>query len=342
MTTYVLGAGASLHAGYPLLGELPEELRRWAKRTGSSEVSQIAWLCNSIAQRSGGGPTNLEQILTELDGPTSKKVTLSNGEWFYPHLLVASLPNLIAEFFDSLRTESDESAYRRFVAHIIEPGDAVITFNYDVALEKELAAVGKWDVGTGYGFPMFPERSSPVHVLKLHGSTNWKSVIEGQLGSVGTYNVDDPYAPRPMIPDRELQWLGFSTLKDPLTSRGGKLLGGSPQHTLLLPKMDKQFPGKMWSRLWEQAKALFKGSSRVVLAGYSLPAADKKARNLILRECSRSARIVLRCKSKTHALVGEFNSAGFSKIDADANQDFETWVNQEGRDKSKAVGESVT
>jgi len=342
MTTYVLGAGASLHAGYPLLADLPYALKAWAERTRLPEASHIAWLCTRIASDPADrGSTNFEQLLTDLEAAGPQKVTLPDGDWFYPLLLVEGLPLLISNFFDGLRGKSDASAYRKFATCVIEPGDAVITFNYDVALEKELAAVGKWHIGTGYGFPIFLEKST-VCVLKLHGSTNWKSVTDGTLGP-STFNVDDPHGSRPMILDHDLQWLGFGGLKDPLLTQGRPVLGGAPQHTFLLPKTYKEFPGRMWSYLWEQAKSVLKGSSRVAIAGYSLPEADEKARNLILGECSRSARIVLRCKAKTHALAGEFKAAGFSNVDADDKQDFEAWVNEAaGRSGAKAAGESIS
>src|SRR6185436_328199 len=155
-------------------------------------------------------------------------------------------------------------------SNVILPGDAIVTLNYDVALEKELAYVGRWDVGTGYGFPIFPERISPVHVIKVHGSTNWRTLIDGNLGP-GTYNIEDPFGDRPMIPDAELQWLGFDGLKDPLLSEGRRVLGGPREQTLILPKLNKSFRGRMWSGLWEQAKDVLKRSSSVVVIGYSLP-----------------------------------------------------------------------
>jgi len=336
MTTYILGAGTSFHAGYPLLGDLLPELKDWVEKTNSPIVPQIQmeWLCNRIAQHFRAGRSgNLEQALTELKRAPRQTVTLADGTLFYPHLLLADLPSAIAAFFNARRAIGDAMTYRRLASNVIEPGDAIITFNYDVAIEKELAAVGKWDVGPGYGFPLFPNRNSPVQVIKLHGSTNWMPLVDGHLG-FGTYNVEDLHGDRPMIPDSELQWLGFGGLKDPLLSEGKQLLGGSPRHTLLLPTLAKSFPGRMWSSLWEQAKKILNRSSRVVVIGYSLPEADERARNLILGQCHKDAKVVLRCKSRTPALVGTFNTAGFRELDADAAQDFEKWLDEEASRRS--------
>jgi hypothetical protein len=62
----------------------------------------------------------------------------------------------------------------------LQPGDSVLTFNYDILLERALEAVGK-------PFRLFPHRFNRVHfsydevdssreevtVLKLHGSVDW-------------------------------------------------------------------------------------------------------------------------------------------------------------------------
>ena len=173
MTTYILGAGASVHAGYPLLGYLPSALKAWAAETGSSHLSEIEWLCDRITQQSGGeGSPNLEQVLTELETAPNERVISTGGTWLNTYPLLHALPDVIATFFDSRRVDANATAYRTFASEVIQPGDAIITFNYDVAVEKELAAVGKWDLVKGYVFPIFPDRKTPVEILKLHGSTN--------------------------------------------------------------------------------------------------------------------------------------------------------------------------
>jgi len=314
---------------------MPSVLKIWATETDSPSLSKIDWLCHQITQQSTGeGSSNLEQALTALEAAPNERVKLTDGTWFYTHLLLGDLADMIAMFFDSRRTDANSRAYRILASEVIRPGDAVITFNYDVTLEKELAAVGKWDVGTGYGFPIFPDRNSPVQILKLHGSTNWMPLTDGHLGG-GTYNPVDPFGYRPMIPDAELQWLGFSGLSDPLLSTGNALLGAPRRHTLLLPTLAKKFPGRMWTGLWIRAKEILGDSSRVAMLGYSLPEADEMARTLILGQCRRDARIVLRCRSRTNSLAAEFHSAGFGSIDGDDTRDFEKWLDEEANPGSE-------
>lgn len=67
-------------------------------------------------------------------------------------------------------------AYEHLADEMIQPGDVVITFNYDDSLERELRRAAKWDVSRGYGFPLgSTKQPSATLVLTLHGSINWLS-----------------------------------------------------------------------------------------------------------------------------------------------------------------------
>ena len=67
---------------------------------------------------------------------------------------------------------------------LLDPGDTVITFNYDSTIERVLLDLGKWTLSDGYGTDMvfqhnnfdttpviFP--SSKIKVLHLHGAVGW-------------------------------------------------------------------------------------------------------------------------------------------------------------------------
>ena len=74
----------------------------------------------------------------------------------------------------------------------LQPGDVVVTTNWDTAVERTLLEENRWTPADGYGFPIelvqgfladglrryapLPEwipRSSQIRVLKLHGSFGW-------------------------------------------------------------------------------------------------------------------------------------------------------------------------
>ena len=85
--------------------------------------------------------------------------------------LLSDLKEAIRDHFDAIRS-GPAVLYDSLACHI-QPSDIVITFNYDLAVERALRSAGLWDIKTGYGFPIeLGDTLSPVEVLKLHGSTN--------------------------------------------------------------------------------------------------------------------------------------------------------------------------
>ena len=93
--------------------------------------------------------------------------------------------NAVREWFAEIqRSVPDSFAYQAFARNIVVPGDCMVTFNYDVSLERELKLAGKFEVGDGYGIPFkgLPGKSD-TKVLKLHGSTNWLALLFGGMTS---------------------------------------------------------------------------------------------------------------------------------------------------------------
>jgi hypothetical protein len=97
------------------------------------------------------------------------------AEGFYPQYLRSDLISAFREFFYHTEELSNEpNAYDSFAQRKAGPDSSVVTFNYDIALERALANAGKWDVGNGYGFLFLLDRlASKVTAYKLHGSVNW-------------------------------------------------------------------------------------------------------------------------------------------------------------------------
>jgi hypothetical protein len=166
--------------------------------------------------------------------------------------------------------------YERFARDIVAPGDCVLTFNYDVSLEPHMKNQGKWRLGDGYGFVMEDfESQSPVKMLKLHGSVNWRFPV-GWNG-------------RPLIDSSEIAFLGYPGHSDSIYSRPIANADG----TLILPTRCKQFYSQTtfgplhkeyWDCLWLQAAWALQRSDEVLICGYSLPEFDQRARELLIKE----------------------------------------------------------
>jgi hypothetical protein len=170
MVTYVLGAGASLHAGYPLAADLGNDLHLWARQNDFVWRGFIEELHEQY-----GGLADLEPILTDLhERPAgSRAAALSR---MHCGSILGGIRVAIPEFFNTLRQKSIQGPYlyAALARRKIRSGDMILTFNYDLACERALRTEGLWEIGDGYGFLLGAEITLPsqVKVLKLHGSTN--------------------------------------------------------------------------------------------------------------------------------------------------------------------------
>jgi hypothetical protein len=209
--------------------------------------------------------------------------------------------------------------YRALAEEKIKPGDTVVTFNYDLACERALHMAGLWEVSDGYGFDFGVESipSSKVRVLKLHGSTNWVGILFG--GNMGFSQASSVYDQRPAVfGKREFAFLGYGEdMRDPLMAQITRT-GGDP--ALILPTLHKNFFHQttfgrewepFWDEIWRQAGESLGASEKVVIIGYSMPVADERARNLILKCTNPSAEVLVFSGSASGSICQAFQSCGF-------------------------------
>ncbi|HWO34056.1 MAG TPA: hypothetical protein VNO32_35105 [Candidatus Acidoferrum sp.] len=135
-TTYVLGAGASLHAGFPLASAMGEGLLDFMLRYPMAAYPSAAQF---LIDTFGKSP-NIEDLITTLQSridalntPEGKAERMGLGN------CRGRLTSCLREWFREIHTKP-APAYAEFAAKIIQPGDVVITFNYDDSLERELTA----------------------------------------------------------------------------------------------------------------------------------------------------------------------------------------------------------
>ncbi len=275
-----------------------------------------------------------EVLLTDLDeliSHTSDQSLVS---------LRNSAQMMIYDYFNRIRGNSAE-LYRVFAHDILTPQDIVVTFNYEVALDRELCKSGKWNVLTGYGFvidrPYGPVIDQPLaqpscKLLKLHGSTNWIAQVFGGLQGAGAVDFDEPMlGRRPVIPTPEMIYLG-THLVDPRFRTGTGFVAN-----LIMPAANKKFfietsfnPRELedfWDLLWLQAKEAIATSDEVHIIGYSLPEYDNRARDLLLQSMRRETEVRICCRSGTNDLVELFRNSGFTNAHKGADGTFEGWLN---------------
>ena len=242
-----------------------------------------------------------------------------------------ALVQAIREWFTEIRERHEDESYELLAKEIIRPDDCVITFNYDVSLDRQLMLAGVWEIGDGYGFPIegLPTGTS-VKLLKLHGSANWLAGIFAGMG-LGSFAVGSggAFGERPLIPDSELRFLGYEHSIDPRFPRGG----ATAIPPMILPSGCKQFyfetsfgreGESFWDSLWNEAEEALQRSDRVAICGYGLLPVDERACRLLL-EGQLSASVEVCCGDDTARVVQKLRDCGRNARSAE-HVLFQDWV----------------
>ena len=333
MRTFIFGAGASVHAGYPLASKLWPALQEWAGQS-IRPGDYCAGAVESVKDQFDVS-LPLEQLLTELD----KRIESPRDIYDKGALPVirGQIQQLVCRYFDSIRSKQAD-LYNIFAKGILASGDVVVTFNYDVSLDRELQKSGKWSALDGYGFALdgSTAKRSPCPLLKLHGSTNWIAQLFGGLhGTTFAISLNQPsLGYRPVIPTPELEFLE-SDCTDPQF-----VMGTGYVSSLIMPAARKKFymdtsfnPREwedFWDFLWSQAKESIAVSDEVHVIGYSLPDYDGRARNLLLGAARPGCKVRLCCRADSERLVRTFREAGFADVGSFGDGSFESWLESEG------------
>ncbi len=345
MTTYILGAGASRHVGYPLSNSMGSELLAWMRRTPDSPLDYPGTA--NLLRDTFGQIDNFEELLTQV-GSLIQQYEHGSLEERGLRSTIAfarfTLSQGLRDWFTEIR-RSDAVAYRDFARDVVQSGDCIIDFNYDVSLDRELKLANKWLPGDGYGFRIdcLPY-DSPVNLLKLHGSVNWLAIMAGGARS-GAFGLGSGmFGNRPTLATTELEFLGYGDISDPAFPRESAALP-----VMILPARVKQFffASNMgaewawfWDDLWEQAREALGRSERLVVCGYSLPAADERARELLLTSAPSHARIDVSAGGDSGRIVQEFRQAGYQYAMESEETLFEQWVTRHKALTVKASMES--
>lgn len=290
-----------------------------------------------------GKPDDFEDWITRIESRHAEvqNDSTAEGKREYQRLgnRLAWLTTGINEWFCQIRDRSVANLYAEFANRILRAGDAVITFNYDDALDRELKRSGKWDAfSQGYGFPLGNrEQRCEVQLLKLHGSMNWVwNPFGGARPGDGVFAWSGPSLGRvPVMLPRDLKFLGYDDPSGPGIYQGGAAVG-----RLILPGRNKQFSvetsfgtelSEFWGHLWSRAEGFMEGCSKIVVCGYSLPAADKRARELLFDAPPKDTSIEIVSGRDSERIASEFRSAEFSNITTFGRGYFEDWLDSATR-----------
>jgi len=199
-TVYVLGAGASCMANLPGASEakLPDVKHFVGVGRSLQLRGDYTPLWRFLEDRYNHQPERLDQGEPDLEQVFSSLDVLSSALWFGRReelirdighdfefvtprdyllsFIVETIQHLCASLSHATCPYHDEWARE------LDPGDTVISFNYDLIADASLKRAGKWSERGGYGLPTSSQddgHSSTAGgppmplMLKLHGSINW-------------------------------------------------------------------------------------------------------------------------------------------------------------------------
>ncbi len=318
-TTFVLGAGASRDAGYPFAKEMGRGLLTWMEQAQPEGVCDFSASASSLRERFENAE-DIEVLLEQIEKVTS----LSNSAPVIDRMLAArvnvdrcALIQGLRRWFEQIDRVSSNSSYSLFAREVVQPSDTVITFNYDVSLDKELKRAGAWEAGDGYGFEIegLPA-SSRVALLKLHGSINWRALLFGGRRAAVVNDLERSLGRRPILFDSDLKTLGYDHEVDGSLPRGRDV---AAVDSLILPVHEKQFFfhtsfgdewTSFWDSLWSAAAASLRTSDRIVICGYSVLPIDERACKMLLEDQQITARFEVCCGDDSEVIVDRLRSFG--------------------------------
>jgi len=299
---YVLGAGASVHAGAPMLRDFLSAARL-VSHVGSPDVlphyeDVAAFLryldgLRSIAYYVDTDLDNVEEVFSLLEmGKQLGRADCAE--------LIRKLKWTIYETLDNYTQvrwaqghQLPDNTYTTFVRHLVElnkeraamasipgPGtihDTVVTFNYDILLDHALHAAG-----TRFTYGLEGDGEGDLQLLKLHGSLNWGVCSECR----GSPQVVSPASDAWIGPARAMPGEGQQLALRMAT----RMLPGTKcakcdkvdklEPLIVPPTWSKLIEGSHLVPVWNRAVEAISMAYQVVIIGYSMPSTDTFLRYL--------------------------------------------------------------
>ncbi len=193
------------------------------------------------------------------------------------------------------------------IASNLDPSDAVISFNYDLIMDKALADTGRWNEWAGYAPMIFNKiydighwhttmpsrhdfpRSSELVYFKLHGSINWfrSTGIRSAPQSAEIDRIEqDPEHPQ----QRVISLFSSQAAGRDLMNAEGLFEGQFCEQLLVPPTMHKNY--EAFQPLWVRAEEVLAKAKELVIVGFSFAPADTQAQWLIHRGLARNPNTV--------------------------------------------------
>lgn len=273
MRLFILGAGVSKSCGGSLAKDLLADAIHQSKARGQ-HVRMIRGIDDLLSyafpnfeQKSGKYP-HIEEVLSLFDTWMDFNSKIQDNPRFSDYQISEVRRWILRVVADNLNIISSKKNIQRTspisrFALSLKPKDVVITFNWDLSLERALDEYT--DIGWDYSFS---PKGKEIALLKAHGSIDW-------------YQTEDIYkVPKddkePLDPD-----VGYiSLIKWWEPRRVGRSREIAPY--IIAPTYFKRFQAEEIRNIWNNMYLALSQAKKITILGYSLPPQDLQAR-IILR-----------------------------------------------------------
>lgn len=209
---WILGAGFSRHAGGPLLNDLFSETAEYyfedAQPTHQAALKKIGRLFRQKlptpnTMETGRFWAHAEEFLEKIDQLAEMGEPKALVEMFVDHCCDDSLKTpeqlryyarsrICKEVDDYIHTIPIDSERLQPYIHWVKKlsnEDVIVTFNYDTLIETvaKRANIELTLIKPNSNWDSFSSRSSPA-LIKLHGSVNWSTDVEGNFFDMSSFN----------------------------------------------------------------------------------------------------------------------------------------------------------
>jgi hypothetical protein len=334
---FILGAGFSKAAGFPLANELVYFIQNHLNTSMNARdiefKKEFSDFLNGIHSSLF---LNVELFLTYIDlallnnsvGIFTRSASAEDLRLFRRKLSGALVRTFDNAHFELTRGFSNRNIFLKFCEQL-QDGDSVITFNYDLVVEQGLWLQRKWTFLDGYGFekdindfqaqfggtyPADIPTKSLIKVYKLHGSLGWiYDDLSGQIIYIGMPNYFQDG--RLLFCEKNLQ------------AAGAKWDEGT---TLIEPSYIKQFNCTPILDIWEKAFKIVQQCSELIIIGYSLPVADSAAQAFLSSGIRSSQITSITIVDLSPTVFNKFEILFKRKVDK-KKMTFREWIENETR-----------
>ena len=262
---FIFGAGVSTHCGYPLTDNLLKEITLRLKSNDKDRFHLLDFIEAFYPNfnRSYANYPNIEEVLSLLDVAIEVGYKIPQSKYSHYFQDVSEIKNKILiniynYFFEKLDEVNEDMAIFEF-ADFLKPNDVIITFNWDLNLEKALEGLKK-----KYAYNLDNKEKERITILKPHGSMNWFKRKEINLKNEKK---------EPLIEGIDnIEVDVFKYLRQPNTVKKDIV------PYIVPPTIKKTIDSEELKKIWKDIYYVLSHSNEINILGYSLPNIDLNSR----------------------------------------------------------------